>query len=115
MKVIIAGSRDFGDYDMLKKTLDAYFINQTWIEVVSGGANGADALGERYAKEKGYNLKRFPADWNTYGRKAGPLRNAEMAKYADALVAFWDGKSAGTRSMIELAEKHNLPTRVKLV
>ncbi len=116
MKVIIAGCRDFDDYEMLKEYVDHILQNVSKkedIEIVSGGARGADALGERYAKEHGYKLTVFPADWDKYGRAAGPKRNEKMGDYADALIAFWDGKSRGTRHMIEYAEAKSLKVRVK--
>lgn len=108
-KVIIAGTRTFDDYEALKAYAD-YKLGQIKedIEIISGGATGADALGERYAKEKGYTIKLFPADWNRYGRRAGPLRNKQMADYADALIVFWDGSSRGTKSMLELAKEQGL-------
>lgn len=111
MKVIVAGSRGFHNYELLKSSLDKILQNQTDIEIVSGGARGADLLGERYAQEKGYSIKIFLADWERLGKRAGFFRNKEMAKYADACVCFWDGKSRGTKSMIELAKKHELKTR----
>ena len=111
MKVIIAGSRLFNDYNLLKKHCDKILSNQIEVEIVSGTANGADKLGERYAKEKGYPIKRFPANWSELGKKAGYIRNEQMAIYADSLIAFWDGESKGTKHMIELAKKHNLNTR----
>jgi predicted Rossmann fold nucleotide-binding protein DprA/Smf involved in DNA uptake len=114
MKVIIAGSRDFNDYEAVKKYADHILSNQSEIEIVSGGANGVDKLGEQYAKEKGYKLTIFKADWNKYGKSAGPKRNAQMAEYADALIAFWDGESRGTKNMIELAEKHKLKFMVRV-
>ena len=83
------------------------------ITVVCGKARGADTLGEQYAKEQGYAVQYFPADWDRYGKAAGYLRNTEMAKNADALVAFWDGMSLGTRHMIETAKAHGLKVRVK--
>jgi ABC-type enterochelin transport system substrate-binding protein len=109
--IIIAGGRTFNDYDSLKDTLDEILTVEDF-EVVSGGARGVDALGERYAKEKGHSVKLFPADWDKHGKAAGPIRNEEMAKYADGLVAFWDGSSRGTASMIKKAEKHNLEIKV---
>lgn len=69
-------------------------------------------MGEQYAKVKGYQIMYFPADWDTQGKKAGYIRNEQMVKNADALVAFWDGKSKGTKHMIDTAEKHGLPTRI---
>jgi len=95
--------------------MDKILQNQTSIEIVSGGAKGADQLGEQYAKENNYNLRIFPADWDKYGKKAGYIRNEEMAKYADACVCFWDGKSKGTKMMIELAKKYKLKTRLFIV
>jgi hypothetical protein len=111
MKVIIAGSRDFDDYELLRKYCDFYLQNQTEIEIVSGTAKGADQLGERYAKEKGYPVKQFPADWSK-GKSAGYIRNEEMAKYGDALIAFWNGMSKGTEHMINLAKQYNLKIRI---
>ena len=108
MKVIIAGGRYFNDYEKLCQYCDKVLQNQFNIEIVSGGAKGADSLGEKYAKERNYGMKRFPAAWSEFGRSAGVIRNAEMASYADVLIAFWDGKSRGTRNMINLAEKKGL-------
>ena len=112
-KVIVAGTRTFEDYDYLCECLDEQILALTEendiiddIQIVSGGAKGADSLGERYAKERGYSLKIFPAEWNKYGKAAGPKRNEEMAKYADACICFWDRKSRGTAHMISLAEKY---------
>ena len=78
------------------------------LEIVSGTARGVDQLGERYALERGLKLKKFPANWDKYGRKAGYLRNKEMAEYARILIAFWDGKSKGTKHMIDLAQKYGV-------
>lgn len=112
IKVIIAGTRDFNDYAFLKKNVD-YFLqginpNNEEIEIVSGNARGADKLGERYAKEHNLPVKLFPANWNKYGKRAGYLRNQEMADYADVLIAFWDEKSKGTKHMIDIAKKQDL-------
>lgn len=113
MKVIIAGGRKFNDYDLLYKNCDKVLrIKKNEIEIVSGTANGADKLGERYAKEKGYPIKQFPANWDKYGKSAGYKRNEEMAKYADGLIAFWDGKSKGTKHMIDLAKQYELKVKV---
>jgi hypothetical protein len=112
LKVIVAGTRTFSDYALLCERLDFYLQHYTDIEIVSGGAKGADTLGERYARERGCLVKQFPADWQTYGKKAGPVRNAQMAAYADACIVFWDGKSKGTQDMITQANTHQLPTRV---
>ena len=110
IKVIIAGTRDFNDYAFLKKNVD-YFLqdfNPNKIEIVSGNARGADKLGERYAKEHNLPVKLFPANWDKYGKRAGYLRNQEMANYSDVLIAFWDEKSKGTKHMIDIAKKQGL-------
>lgn len=113
-RVIIAGGRDFQDFDLLSKTMDHLLSNiNDSITVVCGMARGADTLGEQYAKARGYLVAYFPADWGKHGKSAGFIRNSEMAENADALVAFWDGKSRGTRNMIEIAKKRGLKVRVK--
>ena len=114
-RVIIAGGRDFTDYGLLKDKCDRILsaVSTTHhIVVVSGAAKGADQLGEMYAKEKGYAVKRFPADWDNDGKTAGPIRNAKMAGYGHALIAFWDGESRGTRNMIDNARERGLQVRL---
>lgn len=114
-RLIVAGSRDFNNYELLKQKCDTLLSQKRLthsIVIISGTARGADRLGERYAAEHGYRIERFPADWDRDGIAAGPIRNSQMAAHADALVAFWDGQSRGTKDMIERAEKHNLPIRV---
>lgn len=83
------------------------------ITVVCGQAKGADTLGEQYATEKGYTIDYYPAQWKLYGKRAGYLRNEQMAQNADALAAFWNGESRGTKHMIELAKRYGLKVRVK--
>jgi hypothetical protein len=113
VKVIVAGGRDFKDYNLLKSKLDLLLSNITEpIEIVSGAANGADKLGEKYAKDQGLSLKQFPANWNKFNKSAGYIRNKEMAEYATHCVCFWDGKSKGTKHMIDLAKELNLKVRV---
>lgn len=115
-KVIVAGSRDFADYRLMAEKLDKLLSRKSHDEIViiSGGARGADSLGEHYAREHNLHLKVFPADWNTFGKRAGYIRNEQMANYADALVAFWDGQSRGTQHMINIARQHGLNVRVVL-
>lgn len=113
-RIIVAGGRDFDNYILLSETLDAVLERCTVskVQIVSGCCRGTDTLGERYAKEHGIPVVRFPADWPAYGKAAGPIRNRKMAEYAaecdGMLVAFWDGKSRGTASMVRLAEKYGL-------
>jgi len=109
MKLIIAGGRDFDCKDPVCKEVGK---SGGITEIVSGTARGEDRLGEEYAKEKGIKVRRFPADWNKHGKAAGPIRNEEMAQYADSLIAFWDGASRGTGGMIELARKYGLEVTV---
>jgi hypothetical protein len=113
-KVIVAGGRDFNDYDLLKTKLDHILCNKRkshQIYILSGKAKGADSLGERYARENNFQVLSFPANWDLYGRQAGVKRNAEMANEANALIAFWDGESHGTKHMIEIATKKGLNIR----
>lgn len=128
-KVIIAGGRDFKDYRRLKSYCKHVLQNQSNVEVVSGTADGADSLGEDFAIEFKLGLKSFPAHWNDiegkpenqigtrrdgkkYWKVAGHVRNTQMADYADALIAFWDGKSTGTKNMIDTAKKKGLKVLV---
>ncbi len=113
MKTIIAGSRDIDDYDVIKTAV----LNSGYVitEVVSGRAKGVDKLGERWATDNNIPVKEFPAHWNTYGKTAGFRRNNEMAKYADALIAVWDGRSKGTRHMIDTATREGLRVYVQVV
>ena len=112
MKVIIAGGREFNNYDLLCESCNKELATFESIEIVSGGAKGADKLGEQYANENGYDIKKFLPEWAKYGKGAGVKRNEEMAKYAEVLIAFWDGKSKGTKSMIDLAKRYGLKVKV---
>lgn len=106
MKTIIAGSRGITDIRrVVAAVADSGF---TISEVVSGGARGVDRLGEQYAARNGVPVRRFIPDWDGKGKVAGFIRNREMAEYADALIAIWDGQSRGTWNMIEEARKRNL-------
>lgn len=106
MRLIIAGSREFNNYRLLDDSLSP--IAQYITEVICGGARGADELGRQWAITNNIPVKMFPADWKKYGKSAGYKRNAEMANYATALVAFWDGTSRGTKHMIDLANKKEI-------
>ena len=116
--VLIAGSRDFEDYRTAKKYIDFCLNNirkQYKIIIISGGAKGADKLGERYAHENRMKCIYYYPDWERYGKSAGPRRNSEMVKKADYVICFWDGKSKGTFSMIQEAKKLNKPLRIKYI
>ena len=117
MKIIIAGSRNISDGFALSSVMReaGYILKENIDEIVSGGARGVDRLGEVYAKEQGITIKRFPADWEQYGKAAGYIRNAEMAEYADALVVLWDGQSKGTLHMINTAAKKGMPVFIKVL
>ena len=110
-RIIVAGSRDFSNYSILKASMDDLLSSLLEegedIIIVSGTARGADRLGERYARERGLKVHRFPADWSQ-GKKAGYIRNVQMAENADACVCFWDGKSRGTKHMIDIAKERDL-------
>lgn len=121
MRIIVAGGRDFDDYELLKHTLKKYLeeldiVDLSQIVIISGAARGADTLGEHFAYDYEISVHRFPAKWDELGRRAGWVRNAEMTKYAaekhGVLFAFWDGKSRGTKNMIDLANRYGLEVHV---
>ena len=116
LKLIIAGSRNFYNYILLESTLakllSKYDDLPKQIEVVSGHALGADRLGEIWAERHNVKVTTNSANWQLHGKRAGYFRNFEMAEYADALVAFWDGMSKGTKHMIDIAKSKNLQVRV---
>ena len=114
-RVIIAGSRSFSNYELLRK--HCLFLLQEKMRahrviIVSGHAHGADTLGERFAQEQGLTVELHPAKWKALGKAAGIIRNAEMARASDALIAFWDGKSRGTAHMINFARRRGLEVSV---
>jgi len=121
-KVIIAGGRDFSDRPRLWWVMQDLFAEdvphdgrdfvEVELEVVCGGAHGADYEGQVWAKAHNFPVSMFPADWNQYGKAAGHRRNYEMARYADVLIAFWDGESRGTRDMIDTALREGLEIHV---
>ena len=116
--VIICGSRDYDNYERLKSMCDYYLSKKIQsgekVVIISGGAKGADSLGERYAQERGLEVKVFRADWDKYGKRAGILRNTKMAEIANACIAFPSAYSEnkGTTNMIQQAKQHNLLVRV---
>ena len=115
-RIIVEGSREFWDYDLLRDEMRRYIkengMKEEDIEIVSGTARGADRLGEMFAEESGLEVVLFPADWKKNGNSAGHIRNNEMKKYATDCVAFWDGESKGTKGMIDSATKAGLGVKV---
>lgn len=119
MRVLVCGSRHFNSYwkfihemDLISEEKD--FDNNPPITIISGEARGADTLAKRYAEECGWNYEGYPADWNTYGKRAGPIRNRQMLVEGkpDLVVAFLSPDSRGTKNMIEQAKKAGIETMV---
>jgi hypothetical protein len=113
MRTIIAGSRVILGKNIVR---EAHILSGfTVTTVISGGAKGVDRLGEQYAKEIGVPVEVYEPDWEGQGKKAGYLRNQSMALVADALIAIWDGKSKGTKHMIDIATRKGLKVYVYLI
>ena len=126
MRLIVAGGRDFSDKKLMQEALNDYTFDTTSLEIVSGTAKGADSLGAQLARANNIPVKEFPADWQdmsepcvkrfngygTYNALAGMKRNHQMGDYATHLIAFWDGKSTGTKDMIEYMRSLNKPFKV---
>lgn len=106
MKTIVAGSRDITSPAIVRLAIESSGFEVS--EIVSGAARGVDSLGEEWGRANKIDVVTFPADWKKHGKAAGPMRNCQMADYADALVAVWDGKSPGTRHMIQEAGRLGL-------
>lgn len=105
MRVAIVGSRNFNDFSMFEKEIDKYKDKIT--EIVSGGAKGADKLAQKYTKKHNIPIKIFKPDWKRFGKRAGIVRNREIVENSDLVIAFWDGKSKGTKFTIEYAKSLN--------
>lgn len=113
IRVVVAGTRTFTDRDLLFSTLDKHFGKcLSRVVVVSGAAAGADSLGEAWAAERGVRCERYPADWDRYGKRAGYLRNSQMADVAGYAIVFWDGKSKGSENMVNIAISKGLWVKV---
>lgn len=106
MKVIIAGSRNLNDPKLVEKAIQKAGYDLK--EIVSGGYKGIDTLAIEYALKNKINLYVIFAQWRLFGKRAGPIRNHQMAAYADALIAIWDGESYGTQDMIRSAKARGL-------
>lgn len=110
MRIAIIGSRNFNDYSLVSETLLPYKSKITLI--VSGGAKGADSLGEYWAKQNNIKTLIFLPDWDKHGKKAGFIRNEDIIKNCDGVIAFWDEQSRGTAHSISLAQKYDKPVKV---
>lgn len=110
MRLAVVGSRTFDDYEKawawLRHVLRGRERSST---IVSGGAKGADAMGERYAEMNKMDFKLFPADWDGLGKRAGFIRNLQIVEDSDMILAFWDGKSKGTKHTIDMAIEAGKP------
>lgn len=111
-KIIIAGGRDFSDYTRLEHVMWDLSWDLEDIIIASGGALGADLLGERFAWEYDIEVEQHMPNWDILGKGAGFMRNVEMAVSADTLIAFWNGVSRGTKHMIDTAHKNQLEVHV---
>lgn len=115
-RIIIAGGREFSDYELLKAYCSKMISNISGnIEIISGVARGADLLGEKFAEEMGIPVVRFKAHWDCFKYSAGEERNERMGWYASHLIAFWNSTSTGTKNMIDIAQREGIPTRVAQV
>jgi len=108
MNVIIAGSREFTDTEKIESVLRETNITK----LICGMCRGPDKIAFDYCKKNKIEVEMMPALWEEYGRSAGPIRNKDMAKQADYLIAFWNGKSRGTKNMIEEMKKLNKPIKI---
>jgi hypothetical protein len=112
LKVIVAGGRDFDDYNLLEEKLNNLFSKTAHVVIISGMAKGVDSLAVKYAENNKLRVSEFPAKWQKFGNASGFRRNVEMARFADACVCFWNGKSPGTKHMIETARRMKLKLRI---
>lgn len=108
VRVLVCGGRDFRDYDTLSRVLDGVWRKHEYLTIISGAASGADNLAAAWAKDRGVDLREFPADWKAHGKAAGRLRNQQMIDEGrpNAVVAFPGGR--GTRDMKRRAVKAGL-------
>jgi len=115
-RIIVAGGRNFTN-----QSIGFHYISDVTqnllpcdIQIVCGEARGADTIGKLWANSRNISIASFPANWNQFGKAAGFIRNKQMAEYATHVIAFWDGESRGTKSMLDLAKKYNLKTSVHI-
>lgn len=117
-KIVIGGCRDYNNYTVFKAFVTQCLsqIKHTKnISIISGHCSGVDTMAEQFAKEHQYPIEIYPAEWKKYGRAAGPKRNRIMVDAADMVIAFWDKKSKGTKSLLEYAQKEDKKIYIKFI
>ncbi len=112
MKIAVIGSRDFKGSNLIPHYLDRELMKYYELSIISGGASGVDTIAKQYAFERQIDYIELKADWRTYGRAAGPIRNKLVVELAETIYAFWDGKSKGTLSVIQFARRLGKPYQV---
>lgn len=112
MKIAIVGSRSVSDYDLFSTKVREALSGLQVDEIVSGGALGVDTFARRFAAENGITFREIKADWRTYGKRGGFIRNGEIVRLVDFVVACWDGVSHGTRDTIERTKAAGKPLRI---
>ena len=117
-RIVVAGCRNYSNYTEAKIFIERCIMENSPNDIIillSGRCKGADALGEQYAKEKGILVEYYPAEWDKYGKAAGPIRNQKMVDNCDYAICFWDNKSKGTKSLIDYAKKIGKPLFIKVI
>ena len=114
MKLMVCGGRYFYNKELLESSLNELIQTNCWkdVAILEGGASGADTLAEEYAKKNGLAFFVYPADWEKYGKAAGPIRNKQMVEDCDYCIAFWDGQSKGTKSSIDFCKEMGKPCKI---
>lgn len=119
IKLIVAGTRTFTDYqyvkDKIEDLLESKSLSSKEIEIITGGSRGVDTLAERWSRENNVTCTVIKAEWKRHGKKAGPMRNQVMAEIGDILLAFWDGKSRGTKDMIVKAKGKKIDIYIRYI
>ena len=110
MRIVFSGCRDITDEKLVERIISQYIAVKD--VVITGGCRGVDKIAHDYARRCFADTEVHDADWDKHGKAAGPIRNQKMAESADQLVAIWDGKSRGTKSMIDNALKLGVETHV---
>lgn len=109
MKIAIIGSRTITNYNLES------IVSDEVTEIVSGSAKGADTLAREYAEKHGLKYTEFLPDYSRYGKAAPIVRNKQIADYSDKVIALWNGKSKGTKSVIDYCRKENIEIEIKVI